>query len=106
MVRDTIGSFEKLVLSAVHRLAGQGYAVSIVDEIEKRTAQAPNPGAVYATLDRLQKKGFISSRLGEPTAERGGRRKRFYAIEAPGIRAMAAAQEIDRKLWDLAEVTI
>jgi DNA-binding PadR family transcriptional regulator len=74
-------------------------AVSIADEIERRTRKSVSFGAVYATLDRLQKKGLISSELGEPTPERGGKPKRFYRIEAPGERALLEAQKVTQWMW-------
>jgi PadR family transcriptional regulator, regulatory protein PadR len=99
MGKHRLGEFETVVLLAIVHLRGRGYGVSIADEIERRTGQPVSFGAVYATLDRLQKKGLISSELGEPTPERGGKPKRFYRIEAPGERALREAQAVAERMW-------
>jgi PadR family transcriptional regulator, regulatory protein PadR len=99
LVRDGLGDFERRVLLAVLHLQGRGYAVSIADEIDHRFGKPVSLGAVYATVDRLEKKRFITSRLGDPTPERGGKPKRFYEIEAPGRRAVMQAQETEARLW-------
>lgn len=100
MGRYGLGEFEQRVLMAVHHLHGQGYAVSIADHLGERTGRTPNLGAIYATLDRLEKKGFAVSRLGDPTPERGGRAKRLYRIDAPGLRALADAKQAEIRMWD------
>lgn len=80
----TLGHLEQLVLLAVLRLGEGAYAVAVRDEIAARTQGEPSRGAVSVTLDRLERKGFLQSRLGEPTAERGGKAKRLYTLAAPG----------------------
>jgi PadR family transcriptional regulator PadR len=97
--RDGLGDFERRVLLAILRLGGQGYAVSIASEIKDRVGKSVSLGAVYATVDRLEKKGFVTSRLGDPTPERGGKPKRFYEIDVPGRRVLAEAQEAETRLW-------
>jgi PadR family transcriptional regulator len=99
MGRKGLGEFETAVLLAIVRLQGRGYGVSIADEIERRGGKPVSFGAVYATLDRLQRKGLISSELGEPTPERGGKPKRFYRIEAEGERALREAQAWSERMW-------
>jgi PadR family transcriptional regulator, regulatory protein PadR len=99
MGRQRLGEFETSVLLAILHLQGRGYGVSIADEIERRTGKSVSFGAVYATLDRMQKKGLISSELGEPTPERGGKPKRFYRINAPGERALREAQAVTERMW-------
>ena len=99
MGRHRLGEFETSVLLAVIHLQGRGYGVTIADEIERRVGKPVSFGAVYATLDRLQKKGLIASELGEPTPERGGKPKRFYRIEAPGERALREARAVADRLW-------
>ncbi|MEP6571342.1 MAG: helix-turn-helix transcriptional regulator [Gemmatimonadota bacterium] len=86
-----LGEFEQLVLLALVRLADEGYGVAVHDDIQRRTGRDPSLGTVYTTLSRLEAKGFIRSRLGEPSAERGGRRKKFFAIEPAGHRALSLA---------------
>jgi DNA-binding PadR family transcriptional regulator len=82
------GPFEELVLLAVMALRDNAYGVTIRDEVEERTGRKSSYGAIYATLDRLERKGFLSSRRGDPTPERGGKAKKFFAIEGAGISAL------------------
>jgi PadR family transcriptional regulator, regulatory protein PadR len=83
-----LGEFEQYVLAALLRLGDNAYGVTIRREIAERTEREVAFGAVYATLDRLERKGFVSSRAGEPTPERGGRAKRYFRIEGPGVAAL------------------
>jgi PadR family transcriptional regulator PadR len=99
MGRHGLGDLERRVLMAIVHLQGRGYAVSIAAEMEQRFGKSVSLGAVYATADRLEKKRFISSRLGEPTPERGGKPKRFFAIEALGLKALDEVREADARLW-------
>ena len=99
MVRGGLGELERRVLMATAHLRGRGYAVSINDEIKQRFDKSLSLGAIYATADRLEKKGLVTSTLGEPTAERGGKPKRLYNITAFGERALLEAQEAERRLW-------
>ena len=96
----SLGEFEQLVLLALLRLGTNAYGVTVRREITERTGRDTAIGAVYTTLDRLEKKGFVSSCLGEPTAERGGRAKRYYKIKAPGERALQRSRETMNKMWD------
>jgi PadR family transcriptional regulator, regulatory protein PadR len=98
LARDGLGEFERRVLLVILHLRGRGYAVSIAEEIKVRFGKSVSLGAVYATVDRLENKGFVTSRLGDPTAVRGGKPKRFYKIEAPGQRALETA-EAEARLW-------
>ena len=88
---DYLGAFEQQVLAALLRLRADAYGVSIRREIMERTGRDVAVGAIYATLDRLEAKGYVSSRLGEATPERGGRAKRYFDILAPGERALREA---------------
>lgn len=95
----TLGEFEQLLLFALVRLPDeQCYGVPIRDEIERRTGRSVSAGAVYTALDRLSERGFVSSRLGAPTPERGGRRKRFYRIERPGLEALDRSVQVFRDM--------
>ena len=86
--RDGLGEFEQLVLLAVLRLGeDHAYGMKIQLEIEGHTGRSCSLGALYTTLDRLQEKGFVSSRTGDPTRERGGRAKKFFKVEAAGATA-------------------
>jgi DNA-binding PadR family transcriptional regulator len=96
----SLGEFEQLVLLAILRLGEHAYGVSIRTEIAKRTGREVAPGALYTTLDRLEEKCLLSSRLGEPTPERGGRSKRFYRVTAKGVKAVTRAQQAFRNLLE------
>jgi len=87
-----LGEFEQIVLLAILRLGDEAYGVTIRDEIRQRTGRSTTPGALYTTLDRLEQKGLVSSRLGDPTPERGGRAKRYYSVSAAGADAVERAQ--------------
>jgi DNA-binding PadR family transcriptional regulator len=93
-----IGAFEELVLLAVLGLDGSGYGVSIRDELETETGETISLGAVYATLDRLERKGLVRSTVGSATAERGGRRKRVFRVSATGTAALRGMQRIRSQL--------
>ncbi len=90
---QTLGHLELLVLLAVLLLGEDAYAVSVRDAIAQRTPSSPSRGAASVTLDRLERKGLLRSRLGEPTAERGGKAKRLYTLTAPGRQALSATLE-------------
>ncbi|HTH64687.1 MAG TPA: PadR family transcriptional regulator [Gemmatimonadales bacterium] len=93
-----IGAFEELVLLAVLGLDGSGYGMTIRAELEAETGEAISLGAVYATLDRLERKGLVRSTVGPATAERGGRRKRVFRVSAAGSAALRAMQRIRSQL--------
>jgi PadR family transcriptional regulator, regulatory protein PadR len=86
--KEWLGDFEQIVLLAVLRLRTDAYGFSIQQEIRNRTGRKCSIGAVYTTLDRMEHKGFVSSWVGEPTAERGGRAKKYFKIEASGEAAL------------------
>ncbi|MGA9946175.1 MAG: PadR family transcriptional regulator [Candidatus Cybelea sp.] len=83
-----LGEFEHIVLLTVLRLGEDAYGAAIRAEIERVTDRFSTIGAVHATLERLERKGLVSSRIGEPTAERGGKAKRHFKIERAGIAAL------------------
>ena len=85
---QSLGEFEQLLLFAIVRLGKNAYGASLRREIEERTGRTVAIGAVYTALDRLEQKGFVDSRMGEPTPERGGRRKKFYRLEPLGSKAL------------------
>ena len=88
MTQDRLGEFEILVLAALIRLGDDAYGVSVRRDIEERTARTVSIGAVYTTLSRLESKGFVSSHVGEPTARRGGRAKKYFRAEPAGRKAL------------------
>src|SRR5262245_10235600 len=85
-----LGDFEQLVLLGVLQSSTESYGVPIWRELESRTGRRVSLGAVYKTLDRLESKGLLRSMHGQPSAERGGRRKRVYAVTASGLRQLNA----------------
>lgn len=86
--RDYLGEFEHIVVLALLRLQDRAYGVTVRQEIELRTDREVSIGAVYATLDRLERKGYVTSHRGDPTPERGGRSKRFFRVTADGVEAV------------------
>jgi PadR family transcriptional regulator PadR len=98
--REHLGEFEHLVLVAVLRLRDDAYGVSIRQEIEKRTRRALTVGALYRTLDRLEAKGYVTSRFGDPTPERGGRSKRYFKVRPLGLRTLQASREALTAMWE------
>jgi PadR family transcriptional regulator, regulatory protein PadR len=99
MGRNTLGEFEQGVLLTVLRLGSNAYGVPIRRDLGERLGRSVSVGATYTALERLEGKGFVSSWTGGATAERGGRAKRFYRVEAPGLRALDAARTVTRSLW-------
>lgn len=93
-----LGEFEHIVLLAIMRLGEQAYGVSIRSEIFSCTGRQIAPGALYTTLDRLEGKRLVTSRTGAPTAERGGRAKRFYSVTSEGA---SLAREVHAALRSL-----
>jgi PadR family transcriptional regulator PadR len=89
--KPVLGDFEQLVLLGVLRLADDAYGAAIRQEIHARSGRDVSINAVYTTLDRLEGKGFLRSWIGEPTAQRGGRRRKFYALTAAGTAALKQA---------------
>jgi PadR family transcriptional regulator PadR len=98
--REQLGSFELMVILVLIRLGDNAYGVPICEELEKRTGRDVAVGSVYAALERLQDKGFVTSELGEPTAERGGRAKRYFHVTARGLKEVRETQRSLVKLWN------
>src|SRR5882672_8725081 len=86
--RDYLGEFEHMIVLALLRLEDRAYGVTVRQEIEFRTKREVSIGAVYATLDRLETKGYVKSHRGDPTPERGGRAKRFFRVTPKGVAAV------------------
>jgi DNA-binding PadR family transcriptional regulator len=93
-----LGDFEQRILFALIRLGEDAYGLTIREAIEARTGRPVSPGALYTALDRLEKRGLVASRLGEPTPQRGGKRKRLYTLQPAGQRALAQAYETLRQM--------
>lgn len=92
-MRVYLGEFEQLLLLALLQLKDDAYGVRIRQVIEERTGRTVSPGAVYTALDRLEGRRLVASRLGEPTPERGGKRKRYYRIEPAGLELLRRSQD-------------
>jgi len=95
---DNLGEFEQLVMLAVMRLDDDAYGTSIREELKTRAEREVSPGAIFTTLERLESRGLVTSRYGEPTPERGGRSKRFYKLSVEGRRSLARSLRAVRRL--------
>ncbi|MGE3509652.1 MAG: PadR family transcriptional regulator [Vicinamibacterales bacterium] len=100
MAGDYLGEFEHVVLLALLRLGDEAYGVTVRQEIALRTGRDVSVGATYATLGRLETKGFVRSRVGAPTAERGGRAKRHFRVTAKGIAIVERTHDALRRMAD------
>ena len=100
MKRTFLGEFEEIVLLVVAACTDQAYGVTIWESVQQYTGRSVTMSAVHATLYRLEDKGFLSSEMGGATAERGGRRKRFFKITAYGNKALREIQQIRQELWE------
>jgi DNA-binding PadR family transcriptional regulator len=98
------GEFEHIVLLAVARLRGDGYGMTVRREIERRTGRAVSIGAVYATLDRLERKGWVSSSERDATARRAGRARRYFQLEPAGAAAVLEAKRVLEQMWEDVEL--
>ena len=100
MKSSSLGEFEELVLLSVASLESDAYAVHIQQCIEHTAGRFATMGAVYTSLDRLEQKGFLRSKLGDVTHKRGGRRKRYYTITGSGRSAVIESRRSRERLWD------
>jgi len=97
--RNNLGDFELMVMLALLRLGDDAYGVPISREIEQQSGREVALGSVYATLERLEGRGLVSSHLGKPTAERGGKAKRYFRITSNGLRKARETRKALMKLW-------
>ena len=100
MGRESLGQFEQLVLLAILRIGDDAYAVSIIEEIEQRTGRNVSHAAVHVALKRMEKRALVSSRLGEPTPQRGGRAKRYYRHTATAVERLKDQRDALMSMWD------
>ena len=103
---EPLGEFEQIVLLAVLRLGDEAYAVTIREEILACTRREVSRGSIYITLDRLETKGFLTSRYGDPTPERGGRAKRFYTLRPRAVQALRENRRALVSMWAGLEATL
>jgi PadR family transcriptional regulator PadR len=97
---DYLGHFELMVLLALMRLGDEAYGVTIAGELEEQTGREVVIASVYATLERLQDRGLVSSSLGDATPERGGRAKRYFRATAAGVREVRDARRSLISMWN------
>lgn len=95
-----LGEFEQIVMLALLRLGSDSYGAAVCGEIEKRGGRPVSVSAVHTTLERLEEKGLVKSRIGEPTPQRGGKRKRHFEVIAPGMRALQASYRSLKNMAD------
>jgi len=95
-----MGEFEQLVLLAILRVDNDAYGMEVRTEIEKRTGREVSYGAVYTALDRLESKGYVAHRLGEPTAERGGRARKYFRVLPAGLEALRNTRRALAVMWE------
>ena len=97
---EALGEFEQSVLLAIAHLGEDAYGVSVRQEIERRTGRKVAVGALYTALDRLERKGYLRSRMSDPTPERGGRAKRRLRLMAAGVAALRQSRAYLERMWD------
>ena len=103
--RTFLGEFEHLVLATALRLEG-GYGAQLVRELEQRAGRQVQGGALYITLDRLERKGYLTSRMGDQDSARGGRPKRFVEVTPEGIRVLSEHRAALLRVWEGLETTL
>ena len=101
MKGSNLGELEELVLLTVGILFPEAYGVAVMDEIQQRAERTLNISAVHAVLTRLEEKGLLKSKMGDPSDERGGRRKRIFTLTAAGKRSLEEANELRTQLFNL-----
>jgi DNA-binding PadR family transcriptional regulator len=92
-MKGSLGELEQLLLFALLHLGDDAYGVAIRELIRDRTGRTLAPGAIYTALDRLEQRGLVRSRLGDPTPERGGKRKRYYRAQPAGVAALERTRD-------------
>ncbi len=95
-----LGEFEQLVMLALVRLGQEAYGMTVRRELEATSGRSVSIGSVYATLDRLEEKGYLSSSVGDPEPVRGGRGRRTFKIEPKGRLALLRSRDLLAKMWD------
>jgi PadR family transcriptional regulator PadR len=106
MPRETLGEFEHQVMLAIVRLGGEGYSVSVVEELEERTGREVAQAAVFIVLRRLEEKGLVTSRLDEPAGKDGGRARRYFRPTPEAVRRLKESRNRYIRLWDGIETTL
>jgi DNA-binding PadR family transcriptional regulator len=99
MKEGYLGEFEQMVLLTTLGLGDEAYGMRIMDELERRVGREVSRGAMYITLDRMESKGLLTSRMADPTAERGGRGKRYVEVSPAGLEALQRSRAALAELW-------
>lgn len=99
MKRVYLGELEEIVLLTTGVLDNEAYGVAIKREMEERLGRNVSMGALHSALRRMEAKGYITSKLGEATRERGGKRKRYFKVTQEGHKALQEVMDIRRQLW-------
>jgi DNA-binding PadR family transcriptional regulator len=102
--QEALGEFEQIVLLAIVRLDADAYGSTIRDEIEEQTGRSIAIGALYTALERLERKGYVSSTMSDPTPQRGGRAKRYFRLRPAGAAALRRSREALARMWAGIEV--
>ncbi len=97
---DLLGRTEEIMLLTIWRLQKEAYGVSIRNELNERSGKDWSLGAIYAPLHRLEQKGLVSTRLGEPESKRGGRRTVLYELTDGGKKALVDLKSVQDSLWE------
>jgi PadR family transcriptional regulator PadR len=106
MPADYLGEFEQMVLLAIMRLGDDAYGLGVREELERVGGRSPSSGALYTTLDRMERKGLLASRAGEATSARGGRPRRYVGLTPQGTAALQRSREALLRLWDGLETSL
>jgi DNA-binding PadR family transcriptional regulator len=99
MASDALGEFEQMILLAIVHLGDDAYGAAIRREIESRTGREVAVGALYTTLERLERKGFVASQMSPPTAHRGGRARRQFEMRPAGAAALKRSRDTLARMW-------
>jgi DNA-binding PadR family transcriptional regulator len=105
-MKGYLGEFEELVLLTIASLGEEAYGVTVKEDIEKRSERSISIGALHSTITRLEEKGYLRSWLGDPTQERGGRRKRHFEITHQGKLELHNMKDLRDELWQLSKATL
>src|SRR6476659_8743899 len=105
-MKGYLGEFEELVLLTIAGLGTNAYGVGVQEDLEKRVGRSISIGALHSTITRLEEKGFLKSWLGDPTQERGGRRKRFFQLTNLGKSSLREMKGLRDELWDLSKAKL
>ncbi len=101
MKGSNLGEFQEIVMLSIMILDENAYGVSIQEDVSNRTGRQVSRGALHTALTRLEEKGLIKSMYGEPTAERGGRRKRYYQVSNKGRANLQEIKQLRQSMWQL-----